>query len=110
MCQDHALQPLPTWLQEELRDTLGEMSIRLTPVRCSVPLGVHEGCGHDPRELVQRFTVEDQELTRDAIVIRSHLGVDVAQHICSAYSQEVQRAVGLELERRVRAEVADGHP
>jgi hypothetical protein len=108
MCQDHTLEPLPAWLQEELAETLGEMRIRLSPVRCSVALGLHGGCEHDPRELVQRFTVEDQELTRDALVIRSHLGVDMARMVSSAYSQEVHRAVRLELERRARAEVDHG--
>jgi hypothetical protein len=53
------------------------------------------------RELAERFTVrgEDRPAQPAPLVLRTQLGVDVAQHISSAYSREIQRAVYQELVR-----------
>lgn len=51
------------------------------------------------RELAERFTVrgEDRPVRPVPLVLRTQLGGVLAEHISSAYSREIQRAVQAEL-------------
>lgn len=95
MCRDHALEPLPTWLQDEL----AELSVWVTPTRCLPPFGVHEGCEHDPDRSEPSF---QGWLVSDPLVIQSNLGPEILVGDPAGYSQEITRAVREELERRAR--------